>query len=877
MARVGDAGSGSVTQLAIHSVTQSVTSGVAPAGRFIGGERPVVVAFLSTPWGRWSNELDGKVNDAVTLRQFLTSRCNQYHGAHLDSVCLVGFGVVAGARLVEDVFATADAHALSCAAVSAHHKRSGARFVEHRILARAAIPVTFNQVCGHLVGLQSDIPPIREAMHRWQPRVVGEHTPFIANVLDEWVTRWRVILDNMLAWPVCPLLAHAFVCGHLDHDVSVVWRREIGHSGNRAPSLVGLSQRCLSRLVKDVLQKPFAIAPDQIGDDGHPVVEDVVVKKQRRGSVTFFTFKYMYYAIRCARHLKAQEKFEAATRDFAVLLDVLRTGKVRRSLKRVVCDSTTTFSKGMLPSKDTLLRGRIRYDIASMLARRGVYSRLGPFYRYIYFDASPQRPGVEIFATSERVVRQTSVIQSKPSGAWPLEVEERRLALASLGQGRASLSDKVHAHCHQCWLEYGPSVESLRVANADVRGVLSDMGVELGICDYADILDSMFPLQQATSVTQAASATQVTPSTSGHLYPFALIVPGPQHIIDTVIRSTLSTLLWWPAWQSDAKVVCQWLNGHSHREVLINVLRAIPRGELPAATLAGMMGSFATGCESFANWRWKTIANVVRDLQRMEAATRKAMSYVRDESILGSQDAATIRRVVLAMRSTSFWARARGLSACVRPLSDLSSWLRGCSCHEVQRMRGKIVKCKWAGCRAFEFAAKLRSVEAQLRLARDAAIPVGMLSTDWTALHVNMLSMFQLKFAWVHKPPYTVWQIVDEETAVEFLAAHDEAEERGDPIHRVTHFIAGRDAWTLRRDLEIFLDTRGHYTDRLWAELQAYRMCPLDETAIEAVHRDVSGEGNAPQLLGFLRDRPLFVWSKTSMSMRVGMVTTNAT
>ena len=120
------------------------------------------------------------------------------------------------------------------------------------------------------------------------------------------------------------------------------------------------------------------------------------------------------------------------------------------------------------------------------------------------------------------------------------------------------------------------------------------------------------------------------------------------------------------------------------------------------------------------------------------------------------------------------------------------------------------------------------------------------------SLHDQMLGLFQLKFGWVYEAPYTVWSIVDSASAAAFLAAHDAQAEAGTSVHRVTHFVAGKEPWTLRRDLQRLAVT-GHWTQRLWAELQAYRMCPLDETAIEAVHRDVTHLGKLPPLLDWSR------------------------
>ena len=97
------------------------------------------------------------------------------------------------------------------------------------------------------------------------------------------------------------------------------------------------------------------------------------------------------------------------------------------------------------------------------------------------------------------------------STAWPLQVEQRRLPLATLGHGRAHLSDKVQAHIHQSWLEYGGNIDRLRAANCDVRGVLSDSGTEFQIGDYVDVLD------HAYSSTKAPVTVP-----EGYLYPLPL-------------------------------------------------------------------------------------------------------------------------------------------------------------------------------------------------------------------------------------------------------------------------------------------------------------------------------------------------------------------
>ena len=120
----------------------------------------------------------------------------------------------------------------------------------------------------------------------------------------------------------------------------------------------------------------------------------------------------------------------------------------------------------VVPSNSTLKRARVQLDVAAMLARRKWYADEGPTYRYLSYDASPQR-GVEVFVTVERVVTRAAV-RRVANGQWPATMESRLLPLAMLGSARMGVADKTHAHVHQVWLEYGPSVSGVRAANMDV-------------------------------------------------------------------------------------------------------------------------------------------------------------------------------------------------------------------------------------------------------------------------------------------------------------------------------------------------------------------------------------------------------------------------
>ena len=158
----------------------------------------------------------------------------------------------------------------------------------------------------------------------------------------------------------------------------------------------------------------------------------------------------------------------------------------------------------------------------------------------------------------------------------------RLLPLATLGQGKTALPDKVAAHIHQTWCEYGPNEDDVRTAFSDVRQVLTDMGVEFGMANYHDVIsDCLRPAGQRCA-THAASAS----GASGFLFPFALQVPGLLHILDWVIRETVQQFPFWPKWQTAAKRILQFTHGHNHRELLKQHIRDQAQDSDTAADLA---------------------------------------------------------------------------------------------------------------------------------------------------------------------------------------------------------------------------------------------------------------------------------------------------
>ena len=60
---------------------------------------------------------------------------------------------------------------------------------------------------------------------------------------------------------------------------------------------------------------------------------------------------------------------------------------------------------------------------------------------------------------------------------------------------------------------------------------------------------------------------------SPFLFPLALSVPGPQHLIDNVLQCGMGQLSWWASWEPELKSVTQWINPVGNRRAAQFILR----------------------------------------------------------------------------------------------------------------------------------------------------------------------------------------------------------------------------------------------------------------------------------------------------------------
>ena len=343
-----------------------------------------------------------------------------------------------------------------------------------------------------------------------------------------------------------------------------------------------------------------------------------------------------------------------------------------------------------VPDPRILERARIRLDVCAMLTHR-IVAKSEPAFRYLFFDASPQRSGREVFATCERLVPVSAVACDRVVGIPTSSIVDRKLPICGLGQGRMALADKVSCLVHQCWLEYGPSASDVRTANARVRQCLSDMGTEFAICDYPDVVGECIagPMKTADMVLQA-------PYKHDFLFPLALKIPGSLHMIDWVLRRACCSFSWWPEWSAKSKLIMQFMASKNQRERMQKWIAE--SGIEDTAVRDRLIKSLNRSPNRFAQWRWQTLQQVLAGMVRMRDAM-KVVAAGPNALVLFSSKEDKSRSLCRAILDSATWDMTEALTVLIRPLTDLSGWIKGCTCHEEQLKRGMQIKCPWKGCR----------------------------------------------------------------------------------------------------------------------------------------------------------------------------------
>ena len=698
-----------------------------------------LVAFVAVADGKWSF-LDS-LEDWPDFGERVKAILGAHHVSLNTQPCVVGLGVVRSWRFVHTSFSHRDARTLAMLGRSQKPRQKECRFLEHEVLD--TMPLT--RTLGKAVEDFLDDPCEKSELNLWrflrslQGHVLcpsGPIRPF-GDVINEWVEQFGTDLctRGLLKWPACNRVSQALVHGTLKYDVSIVWQRQDKFGPFiLAPDMP--SAGCLRqfRMSRSVLATPLLSGQE---------VEPCNKVQRTIGSRTEYTAESLIKAMKLSNYLKSAADLKQAVINgykCAVHFAGLDESSELQTLK-------------ILPSKQTIARSRLRLDIATMLAHRSMRALEGPSYRYLGFDASPQSGGVEVFATLERSVLRSDVrdaIMKGPLVAPNLDcpAKVRRLPLTNLGQGRASLSDKVRAVAHQMWLEHGGPLQEYLETNLEVRGIISDMGTESAISDAVDVSRHLFgnPKKQSDLT-----------SYNGFLYPLALYIPGPQHTVDNVTKEAIKSLAWFPRWAQRAKRLCQWVSPIAHREVLQNRLNMTrPR----PTNIEDLLKALGNTCQKFASWRWKTIDITTSALLRIREALLQSIGTARSASDLGIHEKTLALNIIGTVNDDEFWQMTSALHANLKPLAEFSSWLYGCPCHEKERRAGKQFTCNKTGCRGPELLSRVETLMGDIRALRGESASDGVVrGSQMITLTTTILAGLSLRFAWLKDLQFMVWQV----------------------------------------------------------------------------------------------------------------------
>ena len=828
------------------SLPRPVDNGIVAATGFhrcLQKRGPLLLAFMhASPDGRWRAVLGGKSQAAKDSTRMLEKALASKRRSLMDEAGqsgLAGVCLMRGWRYSLERSSDMCFWALKRAAAEEYKRCQQPGFLEHDVVAACVFAP------GHAPAVQSSwlllpaesggghieqaLPAqclTQETFSRGFPMLAGVRP--LSEVLDKWALEHGPRDGQSVIWPVWSPMAIAMSLGVWPGDVSFLMRRCRGHDVKAPiqppPMDVALY---LKPEFKELRASALAI-------DEEVQPEDIGCHERK------YSAEDMILAVSATKTLTNLSKADASADAW---LEFWHREQVKDVRDRLISCGRR------IPSPSQLQRARPRLDIASMLARREEYEERGATYRYIAYDASPQRPGLEIFGQLERVVWRSELSDALSAGQSP-PLEIRRMPVSVLGQGRCALVDKVQCVVHQTWLDYGPSTFQVRCANLDVRQCLSGQGVELGIGDYADVVDECLGQSDDEDVLRGKMR---------YLFPLALVVPGSQHIIDGALREGIQCCHWWPQWQADSKVLCQWLHSRSHRDLLAQFIR---ERRLDPVFEAACLKRLTFSVERFAQWRWKTLDKVTSQLHKIRHVLQTAFEVVTAPGQLAQRDTSEARKVMEVVNDGQFWARLQALRVILQPLMTFSGWVRGCKCHEKELLAGKTVQCVWKGCRAKELSQRVQKLKNDLSAARGRPVlQLGLELGDQTRIALTrILSTLALKFEWVDEPPYSVWRVDGPEEASRFLAQHDRQVASGQVVHRVTHYLAGQSPLTLRAQMEEFARS-GVLGHDLAQEIAAYSMCMLDDTSIEAYHRDMGHFS--------LRAKAATLWFRAS-SVRLG-------
>ena len=162
------------------------------------------------------------------------------------------------------------------------------------------------------------------------------------------------------------------------------------------------------------------------------------------------------------------------------------------------------------------------------------------------------------------------------------------------------------AMLHSIWLVVGPSLDGVAWFLASVRSVTTDMGVECGLCDFANAL----PL--FAEYMGLACPAHLSPPHLMWTFPNAIFAPGWNHIFSHLLKDSLSSLKVWPEMLEHLRSFWYIFENSDYRETW---QRHLGDKGIERKVLDGF-----SAC--FAKWGWQTIYTVLTQVRRLSDLCR---------------------------------------------------------------------------------------------------------------------------------------------------------------------------------------------------------------------------------------------------------------
>lgn len=171
--------------------------------------------------------------------------------------------------------------------------------------------------------------------------------------------------------------------------------------------------------------------------------------------------------------------------------------------------------------------------------------------------------------------------------------------------------------------------EALDRWRASIRGICSDQGVEVGLCDLPDISrpEEMMKLLQSDGPQDLVQVT----AGSSYFFPNALLVMGPLHIIWNAFESCISGLKVWPEFRELLSGILGFLGNRGLRRRFVEVCMQ--------DCSADVKSDFDSWRHKVADWKWQYVEETFQRLSPILSLFLERFDAHRIKVPIGHRDA----------------------------------------------------------------------------------------------------------------------------------------------------------------------------------------------------------------------------------------------